>query len=105
MQQNYVLLVTNFTRIEVTPPVSTLFRSSTLETLNLEKIRREGALSISSFQNLRAETHRIIQTKLQKNRARAREVAFQDSLCNFSEGDFMPLARCDFYEGERILLC
>ena len=96
--------VTAFTGLEPTPPISTFLRSSTADTVSVDDIRLETLINIESLKDLVATLHPVVQVSVANNRQRARDAMGRGELPNFTEGDFVLVAREDFTAGEKLSL-
>lgn len=73
-------------------------------TLSLTEAQRERTLKISNLQKLAAELHPMVNQTLQHNRQRARDAQSRGFLPKFVEGDYVLVARDEFFEGEKLCL-
>lgn len=103
-QRGYVSPITAFTGLKPTPPISAIVRTATSTTIEVSNIYKERLINIQALLDLCAEIHPTIQSDLQANRKRAREQASRGKLANFTEGDFVLVARSEFNKGEKLAL-
>lgn len=103
-QRGNVSPITAFTGLDPTPPVSTFLRSSTVSPITVTALQQERALNISNLLTAVAELHPTVQDTVQENRKRKRESMSKGRLPNFTEGDYVLVARNDFHAGEKLAL-
>lgn len=103
-QRGNVSPLTAFTGSDPTPPISTFIRSSTSTPVSITDVQRERSLNIAALLSKMADLHPIVQDSVQSGRERARKAMSRGSLPNFSEGDFVLVARQDFTAEEKLSL-
>lgn len=96
--------ITAFNGMDPSPPISTFFKTHTSSSVTITDLQLERALSIEELQKRVGELHPVIDTALQRHRARGRENSSKGILPNFSTGDFVLVAREDFSSGEKLSL-
>jgi len=96
--------VTAFTGQTPTPPIATFIRRATHQPVTLKQAQRERCLNLKELQATVADLHPIVKEKLMGNRERSRKAASRGQLPNFSEGDFVLVAREEFFAGEKLSL-
>ena len=95
--------VTAFLGIEPPSPVSVIRRTST-ELISLTDAIRETSFNVTKIRELFTKLHPLIETSLGANRERARAAASRGELPNFLDGDFVLVAREQFFKGEKLCL-
>ena len=96
--------VTAFMGLNPTPPITTFLRTTTVTPLTLTLLQQERLLNIKALQASVADLHPIVDTSVRTNRERSRSAASRGQSANFSEGDFVLLAREEFFAGEKLAL-
>ena len=89
---------------EPTPPISTFLRTRTVTPITVSEAQREWLLSVQKLKDRIGEMHPVVQETVRKNREKARRAASRGSLPNFTEGDYVLVAREDFFAGEKLAL-
>lgn len=100
-QRGNVSPITAFTGLKPTPPISTFVRMITGSTVDLSDMEFERISNIENLLKICSELHPTVQSSLQSNRKRARDQGSSGKLANFTEGDFVLVARSDFHAGEK----
>ena len=95
---------TAFMGCDPTPPVLTFLRSSTTTPVTVTEAQRESALNVEELVRLCADLHQRVQSALAKHRKQSREAMSKGRLPNFTEGDYVLVARSDFHAGEKLCL-
>ena len=103
-QRGNVCPITAFMGREPTPPIRTFLRNATVKTVTLSEAQAESALNVKELLLLCDELHPRVQSSLESHRRQARESASRGTLPNFSEGDYVLVARSDFHAGEKLCL-
>lgn len=96
--------ITAFHVIQLTPPISTFYRSETAKSITVDQLIREHAMNVNELVKLVAELHPRIYHTLQEQRQRGRDAASHGRLPNFDIGDYVLVARLDFHNGEKLAL-
>lgn len=96
--------VTAMTGMDATTPISTFYRSSKTLPVTVSDVARERVLNVDMLCKRVTELHPVIQDVLQDNRRRMRDRTSKGKLPNFSNGDFVLVAREDFTAGEKLSL-
>lgn len=94
--------ITAFIGMESTPPISTFFKSETMKAVTVSELQLEKALNIKALQDRRAELHLAVKSSLQAARACSRQATGKRRLPNFTEGDYVLVARSDFHAGKKL---
>lgn len=103
-QRNNVSPITAFNGMEPSAPVNTFLRIETAKTMTIDEIVRERAIHVDELTKRMSDLHPVVHDALQENRARIRNATSKGTLPNFSEGDFVLVAREDFTAGEKLSL-
>lgn len=103
-QRHNVCPLTAFTGQEPRPPISTIVRSDTAKPITMSDLQRERAIHIDELVKLMADMRPTIQTSLSENRRRLREHMSRGHMPNFQEGDYVLVARSEFFKGEKLCL-
>lgn len=88
--------------MESSAPIATFLRTETTKPVSLDAVELERLLNIASLQKHMEDLRSVVQKKLQHNRKSAREAASKVILPQFTEGDFVLVAREDFFAGEKL---
>ena len=72
--------------------------------MTIEELQLEKFLNIESLKTRVTELHPQIRNAVQANRERSREYARKGVLPNFTDSDYVLVAREDFYPGEKLAL-
>lgn len=96
--------ITIFTGLDPAPPIATFKRTATGAIVMLKDAVEERLKNLNSVKDRFDELHPMVEICLEKNRTRAREAASRGVLPNFSEGDYVLVARDDFSKGQKIAL-
>ena len=96
--------VTAFTGAQPTPPIATFIRTTTTKPMSISDIQKDRTLNIDSLKTFIADLHPIVQSAVSTNRSRGREAAGRGQLPNFTEGDYVLVARDDLTAGEKLSL-
>ena len=102
--RNNIPPITAFMGMDATPPIATFLRTETATLMTIEEMRHERLLTVQSLKNRISELHPVVQDALHKNRKRSRDAASRGKLPNFLEGDYVLVAREDFFAGEKLCL-
>ena len=103
-QRRDIAPVTVFTGLPAKTPVTTFLRSSTQKIMSVQQAQHESALNLGKTKQLLDELHPVVANTLAANRARARKSAERGELPRFAKGDFVLVAREDFFHGEKLAL-
>lgn len=96
--------MTAFTGLAPSTPITTFMRSDTSTPVSVNDAQIERAINIEELTASMAALRPIVQESVTENRRRAREHLSKGRLPNFSEGDYVLVARDDFFEGEKLCL-
>ena len=96
--------LTAFLGMKPTPPIASFLRTSTQKAVLVTDVIRQRAVNVEALQKACAELHPLVQDTLQKNRESSRHNASKGKLANFTEGDFVLVAREEFHAGEKLAL-
>lgn len=96
--------INTFLGRDPTPPIKTCMNTTTGTLVTIYDLAHERALNLSLLQERMDALHPKISLVLQENRERSRKPASRGKSANFSQGDFVLVAREDFQEGEKICL-
>lgn len=103
-QRGNISPVTAFTGMDASPPIATFYRSITSTTISISDLQSERAFNVEALRSKIAQLHPVVQDALKSNRERIRDSRSRGSLPNFTEGDFVLVARDDFTAGEKLSL-
>lgn len=103
-QRNNVPPVTAFTGLPATPPVSTFLRSPDLHAVSLADAQIESTFNIQQLVKIMDNLHPRIHAHVMAQRQRMRASKSRGELANFTEGDYVLVAREEFFEGEKLCL-
>ena len=103
-QRGNISPITCFLGRDPTPPIGTFLRTKNTEMVLLEDIDRERMLNVSLLKRRVSELHPMFGMELEANRRRKRQAASRGELPNFTEGDFVLVAREDFFADEKLAL-
>lgn len=92
------------TGMSTTPPIATFYRAQTTVPVTITELNRGRALKVEELCKLVGNLHPVVQEALQTNRSKGRKSPSKGSLPNFTEGDFVLVAREDFHTGEKLCL-
>lgn len=96
--------VTVFMGIEPTPPIKTFIRSVDGNPVTLTDVKLELSTNTRKLMECVAELHPFISDVVRSNRAKSRKTVSKGELPNFVEGDYVFVAREEFYAGEKLVL-
>ena len=103
-QRNNIAPITAFTGQQPSPPILTFLRSETATPITISIAQREKTLNVDSLVSFMDKLHPLIQSSLSENRRRIRDASSNGKLPNFIEGDFVLVARDEFFEDEKLCL-
>lgn len=103
-QRNNVAPITAFTGLPPTPPIATFMSSDTARPVTIAEVIQRRALDVHALQERMQALRPVVESSLQANRARARTAAERGELANFTEGDYVLVARDEFHAGEKLCL-
>lgn len=87
-----------------TTQVQKFLHTSTMDVFPIPTVIQERAVNVEELQRVCADLHPVIKEHLRGNRERGRRQAYKGMLPNFTEGDYVPVARTDFHAGEKLFL-
>lgn len=96
--------ITAFVGKEPTPPIATFLRTDSVKPITVTDAQRERLINVQALKDRVAELHPLVAESVRKNRQRSREAASAGTLPNFSEGDYVLVAREEFSAGEKLCL-
>lgn len=96
--------LTAFMGRDPTAPVNTFLRSTTATPVTITDAQLESKLNAEELVKLCADLHPRLQSTLAEHRRQSREAASKGQLPNFTEGDYVLVARSDFHAGEKLCL-
>lgn len=94
--------ITAFIGSEPSNPISTFVRTETSTPVIISDVKRERAINTDVLIARRDELHQVIASVLFNKREYNRKNAGCGDLYNFTEGDFLLVARSDFGTGENL---
>lgn len=103
-QRKNIAPVTIFTGLDPKTPVNSFKRAETGVVMNMTDAQQERSMNLTAVQERLANIHPLVQNTLHANRKRAREAASNGKLANFTEGDYVLVARDEFGAGEKLCL-
>jgi len=103
-QRGNLAPITIFMGKEPSPPISTFWRRDTGTTVTIKAATRKRALNFGKVRDLVDNYRTAVGADLTRNRTRKRGTASRGTLPNFSEGDFVLVAREHFNAGEKLCL-
>ena len=103
-QRGNVAPITAYLGREPTPPIRTFLRSRNTKVVTIEEATQERLLSISTLKDRIAELHPFVQDMVRSMRERQRLATSKGQLPNFIEGDYVLMAREEFFAGEKLAL-
>ena len=96
--------MTAFTGQQPTPPISTFLRSTTGKPVTVKDVQRERCFHIQNILKASEKLHPVVKDAISENRERSRRAASRGELPNFEEGDYVLVAREEFFAGEKLAL-
>lgn len=103
-QRGNVALVKAFHGAEPTPPISNFYRTAGASVVTLTELQREKSTNVAVLVQKIEELLSAVQKSLEKHRKAGRASTSRDSLPNFVIGDYVLVARSEFYAGEKLAL-
>lgn len=103
-QRKNVAPITAFTGRPSSPPIATMLRSSDSAPVTMSETQLERAMNVSTLVTAMDALHPVVDASLHVHRNRARNTRSKGQLANFSEGDYVLVAREQFFEGEKLCL-
>lgn len=88
------------TGLEPTTPIGTLYRSSVASTVTLENLTLERAINMERLSKVGSEIRPFVQRAQNDNRERKSSQFGKRQVPNFTEGDFVLVARKVFFAGK-----
>lgn len=96
--------ITAFMGLPASPPISTFLRMSDCKAVNISQAIQERSLNVTKLAQLMDSLHPIVQSNVAQERERMRGTKSKGSAANFTTGDFVLVAREEFYDGEKLCL-
>lgn len=96
--------ITAFTGAPPSRPIDTFMRAIDSTPVTLTEAQTERELNINSLIAHMDNLHPLIHQQLQKDRSRSRSVRSRGELANFTDGDYVLVAREDFFKNEKLCL-
>jgi len=103
-QRGNISPITAFTGMDATPPIATILRTDTATPVTVAEAQRERLFNNEALKSRLAELHPLVQNAVRTNRQQSRIAQSRGQLPNFAEGDYVLLAREDFFKGEKLAL-
>lgn len=103
-QRNNIAPVSGFTGLSPSTPINTFIRSDTSALVRVNEAQIERSSNTSNLISHMEKLHPIIHDAVIENQKRAREHLSKGRLSNFSEGDYVLVARNEFFEDEKLCL-
>ena len=103
-QRGNVAPITASTGMEPSPPLATFLRTVTTKPVTLSEVQRERAINTEALTARVAELHPLVEETVRNNRQKSRDSASRGTLPNFEEGDFVLVAREEFFAGKKLAL-
>jgi len=103
-QRRNLAPVTIFAGLQPSRPVSATIKASTGDFITFTDAQLERSLNLDEIKKLVSELHPLVQSNLNYQRARSRRAASKGKSADFSEGDFVLVAKEDFNAGEKLAL-
>lgn len=103
-QRHNIPPVTAFTGMPATPPISTFYRSVTATSVTPDAVQSGRLANIMHLQDALNLLHPVVQNSLQTQRKCIRDAMSRGDKPNFSEGDYVLVARDAFTAGEKLSL-
>lgn len=96
--------ITIFAGTEPSSPIASFKRAETGKIVTFDNAVEQHLTNLTSVKERLAELHQMIENTLERNRSRSREAASTGILPNFSEGDYVLVAKDDFSRGQKLSL-
>ena len=93
-----------FNGLPPTPPIKAFYRSMKCRPVTINDLQQERAFNVESLVKHMADLHPAIHEGVMRNRKQARATANRGILPNFDIGDYVLVARSDFFAGEKLAL-
>lgn len=103
-QRGNIAPITAFMGREPSSPITTFLRSSIVKPITVEELQLEQALNVETLKGLMAEINPKVWDTVEANRARYRATLHRGKLPTFTEGDYVLVARDEFFAGEKLAL-
>ena len=103
-QRGNLAPITIFLGVDASSPISTFMRSSTGKTVTPSAASLETSFNLTRTKELVDKYRSFVSSTLPVNRSRKRATDSSGVIPNFSEGDFVLVARDDFTAGEKLAL-
>lgn len=101
-QRQNIAPVTAFTVTATTLTISAFTRTSTAKLVTIKDVQRERSLTIDSLKTFVADLHPVVQRSVSCNCQIDRDAKSRGVIPNFTEGDYVLVARDDFKENEKL---
>lgn len=102
--RNNIAPITAFTGAPTSRPIDTFIRTTDSSVVTITDLLRERTVNVDNLISHMDQLHPVIQLQLQQQRAQSRSVRSRGELANFTEGDFVLVAREEFFENEKLCL-
>lgn len=103
-QRNNIAPLTAFTGLSPSTPITTFLRSDTATIVSVNDAQIERFVNVQNLLDRMEHLRPLVHNDVSDNRKRAREHNSKGQLPNFSEGDYVLVARNIFFEGEKLCL-
>lgn len=103
-QRSSIAPIPEFTGLAPSTPISIILRFDTAKVVSLTNAQREKIISTSSRVDKMEKPQPIVQFILESYREQARGRKSKEHLTNFTEGDYVLVAREDFFASEKLCL-
>ena len=94
--------ITAFNGLQPTPPIRRFYGSSTCRPVSLNDLQQQRALNVESLVKHMAHILPFIHKSVTRNRKQARVTDNHGLLPNFNVGDYVLVARSEFFAGEKL---
>lgn len=98
-----VAQITPFTGLQPTPPLSKFLSRDTARPVNIDEVSRTRSFNIAYLQRFAADLHPVVKYSLSAKRGRSRAAGQRGELANFTQGDYISVAREDFHKGKNFV--
>ena len=85
-------------------PISTFLRNESAKPISIDELISKGTINVNELSNRTSELYPVVHVALQENRSQFRNATSKGILPNFTEGDFVLVARDNFTAGENLSL-
>lgn len=100
-QRDKVSLITSSHGTGPTPPITTLFRYTTSQTVTITSFQAEPDLNTRELVDKIAELHPVVHDHLMNRRKKGLDSVSGGKLPKFDVGDYVLVARVDLFAGEK----